>query len=33
MKTISKGINVTDMYLLDLQILQDKRRMKNEQSS
>ena len=31
MKTISKGINFTGMHFLDLQLLQDKRWMKNEQ--
>ena len=31
MKTFYKGINVTDIHLLDLQLLQDKNWMKNKQ--
>ena len=31
METFYKGINVTDKYLLDLQLLQDKNWMKNKQ--
>ena len=31
METFYKGINVTGIYLLDLQLLQDKNWMKNNQ--
>ena len=31
MKNFYKGINVTDMHFLDLQLLQDKNWMKNKQ--
>ena len=31
MKTIDKGMNMTGIHLLDLQLLQDKNWMKNKQ--